>query len=363
MKTIHPLLAAALALTIVGCDDQMAGVAPERAFLDGTTDDPEIGIVVHSLERSFRMFQLGSPTTSRVVALGASSAVTPVGLSSRGKLAAVPLGNAASVAIIDVQGERIDRFFLFAGGNATGSAFVDDEMVVAANLEDDLVGLFAVDQASDEITQTVAVAPAPTAVAAVNGTAFVLSGNLDDSFAPLGDGVVTAIDPATMQALGTVETGGTNPTAMAAGPDGRLYVLNTENFVDPGSLAIIDPAGPTLVDVIAGMGVGPGHIAIDDAGLAYISGFFFGTIVWDTKTQSFVRGPDHSVCARLASGECRGAFGTATSANGDLYQLFFGSPSEDLPPWIFVYSAGTFALVDSIATGQGPAAMEIRTFE
>ena len=110
------------------------------------------------------------------------------------------------------------------------------------------------------------------------------------------------------------------------------------------------------------MGSGPGSISVDDAGLAYISGFFFGTLVWDTETRTFVRGPDAPVCAPLPGGGCRGAFDARTSDDGTLMQVFFGSPSEDLPAHIFTYSPGTFALTDSISVGVGPTSLRIHSF-
>ena len=83
--------------------------------------------------------------------------------------------------------------------------------------------------------------------------------------------------------------------------------------------------------------------------------------MFNTATRTFVRGPNNPVCAKLANGSCRGAFATTTNANGDVYQAFFGSTSQGLAPYIFVYKASTFALTDSIAVGSGPA-LAIRTF-
>ena len=87
-----------------------------------------------------------------------------------------------------------------------------------------------------------------------------------------------------------------------------------------------------------------------------------GTLVWDTKTRAFVRGVNNPVCAKLADGSCRGAFAATTNSAGNLYQVFFGSSTQGLPPYIFVYKAGTFALSDSISAGVGPSAVVIRTF-
>jgi DNA-binding beta-propeller fold protein YncE len=279
----------------------------------------------------------------------------------RGRRAAVPLGNAASVALVNLETQAIQRFFTFASGNAAGSTFADDTTIIAANSTTGFVGRMTVGQTGDAITASVKVAPQPTSVTMAGGRVLVTSANLDDSFLPIGNGIVTAIDPRTMQVLGTATTGGTNSTDAAVGPDGLLYVINTGDYVNEGSLTIINPATMAVVTTIPNMGVGPGAISIDANGLAYISGFFSGTLVWNTVTRTFVRGTNNPLCAK-AAGVCRGAAALAASASGNLYQVFFGSPSENLPPYVFVYKAGSYALTDSVSVGIGPIAINIKSF-
>lgn len=349
-----------LLLLPAACGNGPAEPAGPAPFLEGTPDDARIGLVVSSLGRSLEMFQLGDPERRRHVALGASSSVTPVSMAVRGSRVAVPLGNAASVALIDAEAGSVERFFLFAGGNATGAAWVDDRTLLVTNLLDDYVGRVHVDQLGDGIGDSVAVAPAPTVIRVGSGRAFVVSGNLGDDFMPLGDGVVTALDAASLEVLGTVSTGGVNSSAAAFGPDGLLYVLNTGDFVAPSSLAVIDPDRLEVLAVVDGMGVGAGGLDVGDDGLAYVSGFFFGTLVWDTATRTFVRGPDHPVCAPLDDGSCRGAFDAGPDGRGGIVQSFFGSESR--APWIFRYEGGSYRLTDSIAVEPGPADVEVRTF-
>jgi YVTN family beta-propeller protein len=362
--SITRLYRACVAVLIAGSvscgSDSTAPVAP--GFLGGTTSNHEIGLVVNSTGKALTMFQLGSPTTQQQIALGTSSTVTPTGFSVRGRRAAVPLGNAASVALINLETATIQRFFVFTGGNATGSTFADDTTIIVANSDRNLVGRATTGQAADAIASTVAVAAQPTAVTMAGGRVIVTSANLGADFLPIGNGIVTALDPKTLQVLGRATTGGTNSTDAAVGPDGLLYVVNTGDFLAAGSLTIIDPATMQVQATIPNMGVGPGAISIDSNGLAYISGFFSGTLVWNTKTRTFVRGTDNPVCAKLANGSCRGAFAAATNAAGNVYQLFFGNLTQGQPPYVFVYKAGTFALTDSISAGTGPAAIAIRTF-
>jgi hypothetical protein len=280
----------------------------------------------------------------------------------QGRRAAVPLGNAASVALLDLEKLTVARFFLFPKGNATGSAFADDTTLLAANTQDDYVGRVTTGQASDSILLRRTVAPAPTAIVMAAGRAAVVSSNLNDDYASIGNGVVTFLDPRTLQVQGVVQTGGTNATDAALGPDGLLYVVNTGDYVADGSITIIDPRAMTVVSTVGGFGAGPGSIHVDQAGLAYVSSFFSGTLVWNTRTRTFVRGKDNPVCARLASGACRGAFDAATDVQGNVYQAFFGSASAGLAPQVFVFRAGTFALTDSIGGVNGPSALEVRTF-
>ena len=335
----------------------------ELDFLDGTVGNAEVGIVVNSLGNTIRLFQLGDPDERRDIALGASSAVTPTGFAVRGETAVVPLGNAASVAVIDLRTRRIGGFFLFESGNATGSAFVDDRTVVAANQETDQVGRFMLEQAGNAIGNPVSVAPFPTAIVPwADSLAFVISANLDDSYAPAGDGIVTAIDPRTMTVTAEIETGGTNSQFGAIGPDGMLYVMNTGDYVTPSTLAIIDPGSLARVEVAGGFPAGSGHVHVSQGGTLYASAFFTGTVAWNTATKAFVRDGSDPICAPLAGGGCRGAFAVHTAADGALYQTFFGSPSMDLPAQIFRYAPETFALTDSIDSGSGPVGLEIRSF-
>ena len=353
---------AAVVIVLASCGKDITAPAVAPGFLGGTSANHEIGLVVNSTGKSFTMYQIGSPATQQQIPLGTSSTVTPVGFSVRGRRAAVPLGNAASVAFINLETATIQRFFTFASGNATGSAFFDDTTIFAANTRQNKVGRFTSGQASDSILTLVSVAAYPTAIAMAGGRVLVISANLDANYAPLGNGVVTAIDPRTMVILGTATTGGTNSTGAAVGPDGLLYVLNTGNWGGQGSMTVINPATMAVVKTVPNMGVGPGAISIDANGLAYISGFYVGTLVWNTKTGAFVRGTDNPICAKLPTGACRGAFGAATNAAGDIHQVFFGSASKGLAPYVFVFKAGAYALNDSIAVGTGPASIAIRTF-
>lgn len=357
-NTLRRLALAASTALLAACNGD--STESETPFiLDG---DGEIGLVVNSTGRSLTLFQTDNPEETRQIAFGASAAITPTGLSVGGRYAAVPLGNAASVALVDLEELRVARFFLFPKGNATGSAFADDTTVIAANSEDDYVGRATLRQSGDSIRQTARVAPAPTRIVIAAGRVAVISSNLDENFQPIGNGVVTFLDPRTLQLQGTVQTGGTNSMDASVGPDGLLYVVNTGDYVSDATVTVIDPQTMRALSTASGFGAGAGSIHVDRSGLAYVSGFFTGTVVWNTRTGAFLRGKDNPLCARLPGGGCRGGFAATTDVQGNVYQAFFGSATQGLAPYIFVYRPGTYALADSIGGLNGPSAIEVRAF-
>ena len=349
---------AATAALLAACERD--STSSERPFiLDG--DEP-VAIVVNSLGGSLTLARRGDTAQVRRIAFGASSSVTPTAVSVQGRRAAVPLGNAASVALVDLEGLRVTRFFVFPKGNATGSAFADDTTLLAANFIDDYVGRVTLGQASDSIKQIVSVAPGPLAIVMAAGRAAVVSSNLDENYQVIGNGVVTFLDPRTLQVQGVVQTGGTSSNDAALGPDGLLYVVNPGNFVSDGSVTIINPQTMRAEATVGGFGPGPGSIHIDPQGLAYVSSFSTGTVVWNTRTRAFVRGPNNPLCAPRPDGRCRGAADATTDVQGNVYQAFFGSAPDNLAPKVFVYRPGDFALTDSISSVNGPTGIEVRSF-
>jgi hypothetical protein len=351
----------ATVLVLAACSNDSSPSGPHVAsFLKGSNGNAQIGLVVNSTGRALTLFQLGMPTRTESIALGASTAITPVGFSLRGTNAIVPLGDAASTALIDLNSGIISRFFLFTTGNATGQAFVDDTTVIVANETGNYVGRFTLNQASDSITDTTTVAASPSDIEVANGNAYVISATLNANGSPTGLGVVTKLNGRTLAVLATAQTTDSNSSAAAIGPDGRLYVVNTGDFTNQSSMTVMDTATLAVINTFHGFGIGAGAITIDAAGQAYVSSFFSGTVIWNTMTQSFVRSNTNPLCV-MSSGSCRGAFGAATDAAGDVYQVFFGSPPS-VPAWVYVYTHGTFVVSDSINVGQGPTQIRIATF-
>ncbi len=360
--SVRSWLALSLAITTLstGCSDS-SGPESER-FLEGTWNDPGVAMMLSATRNSLLMLQTGSPDTRSEIPLGSSSAVTPVDFAVRGRRAMIPLGNAASVAIVDLANAEIDRFFVFPSGNVSGGTWLTDESGVACSTSDNYCGRFSLAQAGNDVTDTVHVTDMPNTVVTVGSRIFVISSNLDEDnfYQPIGNGVVTELDPTTLDIVRTF-TVGENPQYAAVGPDGNLYVPNTGNYVADGSLSVINLTTNT-VETFPNFGAGPGDISIDAQGRAFISSYAIGTVVWNTATQTFIRGPENPVCAPVTGGGCRGASGAEVAPNGNLYQAFPGSSSSSQPAYLFVYDGTTLALSDSISIPLGPSGFTTRRF-
>ena len=351
------LLALAAMFTLAACGDD---TPPPPTFLEGTPSDPGILLAVN-LDKALFMLQTGAPDERVSIPLGTSSAVTPVGLSVFGTHAAVPLGNAASVAYVDLATETVDRYFTFASGNATGSAFLDASTVVVCNQTTDQCGKFDPAQAGTEVTNLVTVTQFPASVVVTGGRVFVVSSNLDDSYMVAGPGVVTELNPTTLEVVRTFEVG-TNPQ-YAAAYNNKLYVVNSGDFaMNNGTLSVINLATNVVLPVIPGFGDFPGPINIDSRGHAVISSFNYGTAVYNTVSEEFLKSPAVPLCVPSSGGACRGAADATTAPNGDIYQSYFGNAAASDPAYYFVFDGDTFALKDSIAVPIGESGLVGATF-
>jgi hypothetical protein len=343
-----------------------SGSAPvATTFLDGTAADAGIAVTVNTSGNTLLLLQTGSPATRKEIPLGTSSTITPVGFAIRGQKAIVPLGNAASVALVNLSTGTIDRFFTFPGGNATGAAWVDDSTVLVTNPISNVVGRFRIGQASTAIADTLRLADFPTDVQVSNGRAFVVSSRLDANYVAEGNGVVTEVAPSTLTVVRTFDTGGTDPQAAAFGADGKLYVTNAGDFGSGnGSLTTIDVVANRVVGTSTALEY-PGFIAFDRNNRAFIASFSVGTYVYDATAKAFLRGNANPLCAPITSAgvtSCRGASGAAVGPNGKIYTAFFGSASTGQGAYLFTFDGSTFALTDSIAVPLRPSYLSVQSF-
>lgn len=316
----------------------------------------EIGLVLDSAGRSLVMFQLEEPTATQTVSLPAS----PADFAVRGDYAALALGDAGSVALIDLDQEdpdrAADRFAAFPG-RVSAVAFTDTATVLAANATSSTVALIRFGAEGAPVQQTAQVPPDPRKILVALGRAYVLSSN------NAGEGVITILDAGTLEVLGSVRTGGTNPQDMAWGSADRLYVVNAGNGVSPGSLGIVSPLTPELVETVPGMGISPTRIFVDKRRRAYISSRVFGTVVWNTERGEFFAqaSPQTPLCAA----PCAGATDAHPSENGTIYQTLAGNRAGQVQVWRLGENdddRDVYRPDELIAVGAPATAIQIRKF-
>src|SRR5690606_30226771 len=105
--------------------------------------------------------------------------------------------------------------------------------------------------------------PYPAGIAVAHGKVYATLNNLDESFAPAGSGRLWVYDPvAGDQTLVDLGPACTNPSAVAAGEDGRLYVARTGPGGEAdGALAIVG-SGEEAVEIIE-IEASPSRMALD----------------------------------------------------------------------------------------------------
>lgn len=343
------------------CGDPIGGLATLRAtclalpllLLAGCGDSPtepsppetvELGVVVNSVDLSLTLFPVDSLSSTWTVGLGADG--SPVGVSIRGELAAVPMGIVPVLKVVDLRaGAVIRSVSLPQGSGATGSAWVDDSTVVVANPLRNTVS--PVNVHTGEVGEEIPVGGYPEAVVSGGGKVFVLNSELGPDFLPSGPGSVTALDGGTLALLGIIQLSGENPGTGTVGPDGRLYVVNRGRFFGGnGSLSVVDTGTLEEIRHIEGFGDFPSAAAFGPDGYLYLAAFSFGVIVWDPVSGDFIRDVDHAI----APGEVPSVSGLAFDSQGRLYTLL---PECQAPAAAFRLDE-TYAVADSVRVGTCP---------
>lgn len=319
------LLVASSLLVAAACADPQAPL-PEPS---------EVVLVVNSIESSLSVIPVNATGAAYTIPLGGTTP-TPVGISARGRWALVPMGVDHAVTVVDLSAGAVSRVIpLAAGSDATGSAIVDDSIAYVAN-----PGLNTVTRVNylTGDTASVAVGVYPTGVVYTRGKVFVINGNLVD-WSIAGPGWISVVDPVTNALADGIDSiplplpG--NPQFSTVASDGRLYVMNTGNYVDEGRLSIVDPVARVELANFGGFGAGPGEMAADAGPRLFISSFTEGLMEFDISTRTVVRGagdgvpiPDNSSVVvdtegriyAITSGCGGGAGGLAHVLRADLTQ-------------------------------------------
>ena len=261
------------------------------AACDNPNDPPaqptRLMVVVNSIDNSLTLIPVDSATaTVRTVGLG-SVAASPVTVAARKAVAVVPEGIYPFATVVDLRTATVRwTVALPASSGATGAAFLNDSIAIVGNSGRNTVTPVNVNRGTAGAEVAVGVFP-QAVVEGTDGRVFVLNGNLVN-FSPAGPGSVTVINAAGA-AAGTVPLSGINPAAGVV-LGGKLYVINSGTFGgNNSSLSVVNLATLTEERVVGGFGEFPGAIAAGPDGNVYVGVYGSGIVVWNPATLAFVR--------------------------------------------------------------------------
>ena len=317
------------------------------------TETAEVGVVLGSVDRSLTIFEVDNPTQTRIVGVGLDG--SPVGMAVRGRLAAVPLGIVPAVAVVDLKdGILLRTVGLPQGSGATGAAFLNDSIVLAAN--PDLNSVTPINVLAGTRGSDIEVGRFPQAIVVEGGRAFVLNAELE-GFNPDGPATVSVINIESLTVTSTIQLSGENAAAGGVGPDGRLYIVNSGSFgAANGSLSVVDLTGLSEVEHHLGFGDGPGSLAFGPSARVYIGSFSYGVTIWDTGLDAFILGPADA----LAPGGIPSTSGVGFDEAGRLYTL---APGFCDGPGTTNRHDGAYDVEITISVGICPVAITFTTIE
>lgn len=330
------LVTAAMPL-VAGCDGD--GIGP-----DPVPPSQEVGVVVNSVDLSLSIFPVDSPGVVRPP-VGLAPDGSPVAAAVRNGLAAVPMGLLPAVAVVDLETGELTHVQLPENSGATGAAFLNDSVVLAAN--PNLDNVIPMNVLRGTTVPAIPVGRYPHFVLVVDERVVVLNAELGPDFEPAGPGTVTVLDRESLEVLGQVQLSGTNPGAAAPSGDGNVWVLSSGTFGSAGgSLSLVDPVAMEEVEHHEGFGLFPSAVAVDPAGRVYVSSFSYGLALWDPEQRDFLRAPDDAV----APGGTSSASGVAFDSEGRLYTVL---PDCSGPGAIYRLGP-TYAVQDTREVGTCP---------
>lgn len=293
---------------VAGCDGD--GVGP-----DPVASSQEVGVVVNSVDLSLSVFPVDSPGVVRAP-IGLAPDGSPVAAAVRNGLAAVPMGILPAVAVVDLETGELAHVQLPENSGATGAAFLNDSLVLAAN--PNLDNVTPVNVVRGTAAPAIPVGRYPHFVLAVDGRVVVLNAELGPDFEPAGPGTATILDRESLEVLGQVQLSGTNPGAAAASGDGNVWILNGGTFGSAGgSLSLIDPVALEEVEHHEGFGLFPSAVTVGPAGRVYVASFSYGLALWDPAQGGFIHAPDDAV----TPGGTPSASAVAFDSEGRLYTV------------------------------------------
>ena len=252
-----------------------------------------IGVVLNSLERTLTIFRTDTEDPAAVtVGLGPDG--SPATFAVRRNLAVIPLGVVPAAAIVNLHTASLTATVtLPENSGATGVAFLNDSIAIVANTSRNTAT--PINVRSGTPGAEIPVGQYPQSAVSVNDTVYVMNANLVD-FSPAGPSSISVIAGPVPHVVATIQLSGENVREGVAGPDGRLYVINSGSFgAGNGSLSIVDRGTLMEVQHVTGFGEFPGSIAVTSDRQVLVASFGYGLATWNAVTGQFVRAPDNAV--------------------------------------------------------------------
>jgi len=258
-----------------------------------------------------------------------------------GSHAWVPCGGSDRVDVVDLAGD-VDpdppTILTGAGTNPYGIAFAGAGRAYVSLLLTNRV--VPVDPITGAVGAPIAVGRSPQGVLAAAGRIFVANTGFDFATFGYDPGTVSVIDPATDAVIATLPVG-LNPQALALAPNGEVHVICTGNYFSAfGRVFVIDPVTATVIDSLD-IGGSPGFIAINTAGIGYLSDYFLGLLSYDASSRVPLRDSSNPILIGT------GAAGVDFDQAGRTYAAVYGDDQL-----IVLNSDDT--LLGALPVGDGP---------
>ncbi len=278
----RPLLLVMAAGFVLGCADTNAP-PPEPI---------ELLVVVNRQAGSVTIAPVDGAEPATTVSLE-SPGSTPSTLTTRERMAVVPLGAGDGVAVVDLLSRVLVHLIpLPEGSGATGAAMVTDSIGYVGNPGRNSISRVNI---FTRETQEILVGATPQGFAISRGRLFVLNGNLDQNGEPIGPSWLTVLNPSTNLPAPGIDsiplTGPGNAAFATVGPDGLVYVVS-RGPASPaeGRLSVVDPLERMEIASFAGLGLQPGEVSHDGQARVFISSMTEGLLEFNTDSNAVVRG-------------------------------------------------------------------------
>jgi hypothetical protein len=226
------------------------------------------------------------------------------------------------------------------GANPMNIAFVGDKGYVSCLLTNDVR---VVNLATRAVVKSIPAGSGTTGIAGANGKVYATNtGYSTPAYLP---GSVTVINAVTDAVVDTVAVG-TNPQAVEVGPDGRVHVVCTGDYVGiPGVVSVIDPVSDAVVKTIP-IGGTPGSIAFSSNGTAFVGYFSDGVATYNGRTYAIIDSSTHKLIGT-------GGAGMASDGNGFMYVADFTNDRV-------VKLDAAKSVVKTYTVGDGPVSLAVK---